>query len=76
MDLADARVDTKLSILKPLHAKSLVMSYEFFRSEEGKNNILSGWRAAGISKAFSESRETGWNSVLDPFSNLRLEDIV
>ena len=50
IDLADVRVDTKLSSLKRLRTKAWVLSYELFRSNEGKMNILSGWHAAGSSK--------------------------
>jgi len=47
MDIADIRVDIKLSTIKPIHAKWMVRSYSFFKSEAGQKVIGSGWRAAG-----------------------------
>ena len=78
IDLADVRVDTKLSSLKRLRTKAWVLSYELFRSNEGKMNILSGWHAAGSSKAVSKNlrRETGWNSVLTDFRTYELKTSV
>ena len=35
MDVADARMDTKLSTLKPLLAKSIARTYEWFDSDSG-----------------------------------------
>ena len=37
MDIADIRVDTRISVLRPLHAKVIMKSYLFFQSEDGKN---------------------------------------
>ena len=68
MDVADASVDTKLSTLKPFHAKS----YQYFKSEEGRKNILSGWRGSGIRQAVTQSRDTSWQSMLNPFAALSL----
>ena len=47
MDITDIRVDIiKLSTIKPIHAKSMVRSYSFLKSEAGQKVIGSGWRAA------------------------------
>ena len=70
MNIEDAKVDTKLSILKPLHAKTLTNSYNFFKTEAGKKIIMSGWRGAGILKAVNDSRQTNVESLLDPFAKL------
>ena len=56
--LADARVDIKLSTIKPIHAKSIVRSYTFFKSEEGKKIIASGWRAAPQKQLRNVERKT------------------
>ena len=69
MDIADARVDIKLSTI---HAKSIVRYYTFFKSEEGKNIIASGWRAAGITEAVKKCREENYESLLNPFSSLTI----
>ena len=49
MDIVDIRVavDIKLSTIKPIHAKSMVRSYRFLKSEAGQKIIGSGWRAVG-----------------------------
>ena len=72
MDIADARVDIKLSTIKPIHAKSIVRSYTFFKSEEGKKIIASGWRAAGITEAVKKCREENYESLLNLFSSLTI----
>ena len=72
MDVADARMDTKLSTLKPLLAKSIARTYEWFDSDSGKSNIMSGWRGAGIVDAVSNCKDNSWSSILDPFERLRL----
>ena len=72
MSIEDAKVCTKLSTLKPLHAKSLTKSYNFFKTNEGKINIRSGWRGAGVRKAVDNCRDLTWESLVDPFANLRL----
>ena len=72
MDVADIRVDTKLSTLKPIHATSLRKSYEYFKTDPGKTNILNGWRASGITKAVNDARDNSWSSLLDPFANLQI----
>ena len=72
MDVADARMDTKLSTLKPLLAKSIARTYEWFDSDSGKSNIMSGWRGAGIVDAISKCRDNSLSSILDPFERLSL----
>ena len=72
MAIEDAKVDTKLSTLKPLHAQLLTKSYEHFKTEYGKQNILNGWRGAGISKAIGDCRDNSWSSLIDPFSNMQI----
>lgn len=49
--LEDVDIPLRLSMLKPLHAQWLVELYNEMTSEKGKEIILSGWRAAGISDA-------------------------
>ena len=71
MDIADIRVDTRISVLRPLHAKVIMKSYLFFQSEDGEN-IANGWKGSGILSAVSECRNMNWESLLDPFAALSL----
>ena len=75
MDVANARMDTKLSTLKPLLAKSIARTYEWFDSDSGKSNIMSGWRGAGIVDAISKCRDNSLSSILDPFERLSLQSL-
>ena len=72
MDIADIRVDTRISVLRPLHAKVIMKSYMFFQSEYGKKIIVNGWKGAGILHAVSDCRNMNWKSLLDPFAALSL----
>ena len=74
-------VDTKLSTVKPLHAKTMAKAFDFFRSDHGKKIISSGWKAAGIisdilnSDALQRARDDESQlvrSFLDPFSSLEI----
>ena len=66
--LEDVEVPLRLSMLKPLHAQWLVELYNEMTSEKGKEIILSGWRAAGISDAIRLGI-LGLPSI-DPFEDL------
>ena len=70
----DFKLDTRLSILKPLHAKAIKSSYEFFQTPDGRKIIKSGWRAAGITAAVKICRRDGIVSrmLIDPFANLSI----
>ena len=57
MDVADARVDTKLSTLKQFHAKSIARSYGWFDTDSSKSNIMSSWCGTGIVDAVSKCRD-------------------
>ena len=72
IDIADARVDIKMSTLKPIHARSIARSYSYFKSDHGRRIIASGWRAAGITGAVKKCREDTYESLLNPFSHLNL----
>ena len=49
---------SKLSTLKPLHAAAVIKVYNFFKTDEGKKIVLSGWQAAGITEALKKARES------------------
>ena len=68
----DFKLDTRLSILKPLHAKAIKSSYEFFQTPDDRKIIKSGWRAAGITAAVERCRRDGIDSrmLIDPFANI------
>ena len=55
-----------LSTMKPLHAIWLISSYNKLSSVEGKEVILSGWKASGITEALLKG-VAGFNPVIDPF---------
>ena len=67
-DVTTIEVDLKLSTLKPMHGKLMLTVYDFLRKEQGKQIILSGWRAAGITEAIKKARSTGVVPSLDPFA--------
>ena len=68
-DVTTIEVDLKLSTLKPMHGKLMLTVYDFLRKEQGKQIILSGWRAAGITEAIKKARSTGVVPSLDPFAS-------
>ena len=66
-------VDTKLSTVKPLHARTMAKAYDFFRSAQGRKIIASGWRAAGITEALKHARQGQLvDALLDPFASLSI----
>ena len=68
-DVTTRKVDLRLSVLKPLHGNVMKEAYQIFESLEGKEVILNGWRATGITESFQQTREKNENSVnLNPFS--------
>jgi hypothetical protein len=73
-DISAFKLDTRLSVLKPLYAIAISESYEYFKSTEGKGLILSAWRASGITSAVERYRRDGidFRMLLDPFYNLRI----
>ena len=46
--LEDIKVNFRLSVLKPLHAKWLVELFNFFTSTRGKEVIGRGWKKSEI----------------------------
>ncbi len=46
-EVEDIRVDTRLSILKPLHAKTVTNAYKWLKTDAGVRNVIKGWEAAG-----------------------------
>ena len=55
-------VDLRLSTLKPVHAKVMRKVYTFLQSEKVCDVIKADWRAAGITDALKEARDTGCTS--------------
>ena len=74
-EISDFKLDIRLSVLKPLHARAISESYEHFKTPEGKELIRSGWRASGITSAVERYRQDGIDSrmLIDPFANLRID---
>ena len=50
----DVKVEVKLSIMKPLHAKWVIAYYK--KMQSSKKEIVSGFRKAHISDAFDEAQ--------------------
>ena len=50
----DIDVDLKLSILKPLHAHWIKGLYDYMTSENGREIISNGWKAAFITEAIEK----------------------
>ena len=50
-------VNIKPEMMKPLHAGWLIETYNELSSNEGKQVIISGWRAAGIMNAIETGLE-------------------
>ena len=50
----DIDVDLKLSILKPLHAHWIKELYDYMTSENGREIISNGWKAAFITEAIEK----------------------
>ena len=65
-DVTTIKIDTRLSTLKPLHAKCMARIYNHLKSTHGERIICSGWRAAGIRGAVDDAR-MGVMPTLDPF---------
>ena len=61
---ADVQVSLKLSILKPLHAKWIVDTYNHLK--EQKDSIIKGFESAGILEAI-ESANTVYTRIENPF---------
>ena len=69
----DAKVDIRLSVIKPLHAKTMTKAYHFFCTPEGEKLIKSGFRGAGIIDAVRKGRSNQpIADMIDPFQNLAL----
>ena len=49
----DVKVDVRISILKPLHAKWILEVYNRFQSSRGKNVIINGFRKSHILEVLS-----------------------
>ena len=61
VDAHEIKVDTRISVLKPLHAVWIVDVYEKLQSERGRQLIVSGFRKAMV---------TGRAVPADPFVDL------
>ena len=73
LPIEDAKVDVRLSVIKPLHAKTMAKAFTFFSSTEGKKIIASGWRGAGIAETIERARSISpIVGLVDPFQDLTL----
>ena len=50
-EVMDAKVDVKLTIMKPLHAKWLSEFYNYINSSDGQEITRNDWLRAGIADA-------------------------
>ena len=67
IDVTTIEIDLKLSTLKPCHAATMEKVYNFLKSEKGREIILSGWKAAGITEALQQERERNAAFSLNPY---------
>ena len=65
-DITTVKVDLTLKALKPWQALTKARVYKYLKSEKGKEIILAGWKASGISDAVRKGRN-GDILSLDPF---------
>ena len=71
MDPADLKVDVRITVMRPLHAKSLTNIYAMFNTTEaGKRIIRNGWKASGITAAVADARNNRVQDLIDPFDHL------
>ena len=69
----DVVVDTRLSVVKPLHAKTMKKAFDFFSTSKGIKIIKSGWRASGMTPAVESARNDQLIDLLvDPFANITI----
>ena len=66
VDAHEIKVDTRISVLKPLHAVWIVDVYEKLQSERGRQLIVNGFSKAHI----TEAMDTGRAVPADPFVDL------
>ena len=67
IDVTTIEIDLKLSTLKPCHVVTIEKVYNFLKSEEGREIILSGWKAAGVTEALQQAREGNVALSLNPY---------
>ena len=65
-DLESITIDSKLSTVKPLHAKRVIQAYNHVTSSIIKDICLKGWKKSGIQEAL----KIGLEDNLDPFKNI------
>ena len=56
--------------MKPLHAGWMIDSYNRLSSLDGKQIILAGWRASGITDALEKGLKVFSYNVLDPYDDI------
>ncbi len=56
VDAHEIKVDTRISVLKPLHAVWIVDVYKKLQTERGRQLIVNGFRKAHISEAMVTGR--------------------
>ena len=71
MDVADIKLDTRITVMRPLHARSLCKVYSLFATSRGKLITANGFRAAGITDAAKDARATV-SDIIDPFAALTI----
>jgi hypothetical protein len=73
----DIKVNTSKPRVRELHAQTVSKAYTYFKTPQGRTNIMKGWVAAGISKAVDDIRHCSREPVdicqlLDPFQNMSI----
>ena len=53
----------------PAHTNVMREEYQFFEPSKGKEVMLNGWRAVGITESLRQTRENNENSLnVNPFT--------
>ena len=67
--LEDIDIKFLLTVMKPLHVGWLISCYDKLSSSEGRQVVLSGWKASGITAALEKGLE-GFAPLIDPFHEI------
>lgn len=66
--LEEIDIKLQLTTLKPLHAQWVVELFNHMTTDEGKEVILNGWKASGITEALK--RGLNQLSSIDPYQDI------
>ena len=68
----DVKVDIRLFVLKPLHARWIIDFFEHMSNQEGRRIVVNGFKKAGICEAFEQARQLK-DLAENPFLEIDIE---